>query len=684
MAKMIEKIRLIKWCVAALLMVSGFTQSAWADPRPGGKLVITYGMGAPRHFNPAVQSGTRIAMVGAQLFASPLRYDENWNPQPYLAKSWKVSEDGRTVTLNLVHGAVFHDGRPITSEDVAFSILSVKKHHPFKSMFAPVTAVETPDPHTLVIRLAHPQPAILLAMSPALLPVLPKHVYGDGRDLTTHPANLAPVGSGPFKLATYTPGKSIVLKRNDAYFIPRRPYLEEIVIRLEGDPAAQMVDMERREAHLMPLFNDLSGLDRLSESGHLVISNRGYEGVGPIVLLSFNLLSKPLSNKRVRQAIACALDPDFIIQYLHKGRSRRAPGPISPDSPFFAPDLKTWPEDLEKARRLLDEAGYPEGPDGKRFSLILDSLPVVRSQWKAVPLYLKEQLAKVGIAVRLRKSKDFKEYARRIANWDFDMTLDCIYNWGDPAIGVHRTYLSDNIRKGVLYANTQNYRNPRVDEILKQAAMETDPEKRKALYREFQKIVTEELPLIWINLAPHHTVYHKGLGNPPLTIWGVHSPLDDLYWETPPAARFIPPPPLSDQSPFLQRIGVRAIRLLREKGLYGSLETLKDSSQGFLDLQDSGLHVIGLTKTGMVFLNTSGQMKPGMDMSGILDLSGKPVFVQFLDAAKAPGGGTIRSAGAWPHPGTHQTGTLSAWCGRLTADDTVCAVRWEDQEGESK
>ena len=108
----------------------------------------------PRHLNPAVQSGIATAVPGTQIFASPLRYDADWNPHPYLAESWKVADDGLSVTLNLVKGAKFHDGKPITSEDVKFSIETIKAHHPFKTMFEPVTSIETPDEHTAVVRLA--------------------------------------------------------------------------------------------------------------------------------------------------------------------------------------------------------------------------------------------------------------------------------------------------------------------------------------------------------------------------------------------------------------------------------------------------------------------------------------------------------------------------------------------------
>ena len=146
-------------------------------------------------------------MPSTQLFASPLRFDDKWNPQPYLAESWKLADDGKSLTLNLRKNAVFHDGKPVTSADVAFSIMAIKANHPFQTMMGPVEKVDTPDPYTAIIRMSVPHPAIVLAMSPALCPILPKHIYGDGKDLKTHPRNSADVvGSGPFKLVEFKAG----------------------------------------------------------------------------------------------------------------------------------------------------------------------------------------------------------------------------------------------------------------------------------------------------------------------------------------------------------------------------------------------------------------------------------------------------------------------------------------------
>ncbi|MCB1512833.1 MAG: ABC transporter substrate-binding protein, partial [Hyphomicrobiaceae bacterium] len=190
-----------KHAFAATAAAAFLATSALADePKRGGTLVTVIAS-TPRVLNPAVQSGVATGFPGAQLFASPLRYDDSWTPQPYLAKSWEVSDDGLKVTLHLVENATFHDGHPITSEDVAFSVDIIKQYHPFKSMFAPVTSVDTPDPHTAVINLSKPHPALMLAMSGQLMSIIPKHIYGDGQDPKNHPRNnVDVVGSGPFKL----------------------------------------------------------------------------------------------------------------------------------------------------------------------------------------------------------------------------------------------------------------------------------------------------------------------------------------------------------------------------------------------------------------------------------------------------------------------------------------------------
>ena len=486
----------------------------------GGTLVIASSQ-VPRHLNGAVQSGIATAVPSTQIFASPMRYDENWEPQPYLAKSWEVSEDGLSVTLHLVDNATFHDGKPVTSEDVAFSIMTIKENHPFKSMFAPVEAIETPDPLTAVIKLSQPHPALLLAMSPALAPILPKHIYGDGQDIKSHPANSAPVGSGPFMLEEFTAGEAIVLKKNPNFFIEGRPKLDEIIIRIIKDPSALLIAMENGEADIYPFMAGAQEINRLSKVDGLEVTAEGYAAVGPINWLAFNTESPKLSDVRVRQAIGYAIDRDFITKALHRGVSTPQRGPIIESSPFFDPSIEAYDVDLDKANALMADAGFGDGME-----LTIDYIPGPKEQQQSVAEYMKSQLKKIGIDVTVRAAPDFPTWAGRVGGHDFELSMDVVFNWGDPVIGVHRTYLSDNIVKGVIWSNTQSYANPKVDDLLNAAAIELDMEKRKALYAEFQQIVAQDLPIYWINATPYHTAYSAKLSNPPKGIWGTMHPMD--------------------------------------------------------------------------------------------------------------------------------------------------------------
>lgn len=524
--------RLRSITMIAACLIAGF---AFAAPNPAPAAdrdtVVIGTTQVPRHFNGAVQSGVATAMPSSQIFASPLRYDDNWNPQPYLAKSWEVAPDGLSITLHLVTNAVFHDGKPVTSEDVAFSVMSIKSYHPFQTMLAAVEKVDTPDPHTAVIRLSHPQPSLLLAMSPPLMPILPKHVYGDGQDLRTHPANLKPVGSGPFKLAEYKRGEYIVLEKFDKFFIPQRPKLDKIVYKIISDSNAAIIALERGDINILPFITGIRDIERLEKAPNIFITDKGFAGIGPLNWLAFNTKKKPLDDARVRQAIAYAANRDAIIKALMSGKAVAATGPIAPDLPFYEAKVESYKYDLAKAQKLLDEAGLPKKADGTRFPLTIDYIPGVDEQQRNVAEFIRSQLKRVGIVVEVRAASDFPTWAQRVSNHDFDMTMDAVFNWGDPVIGVDRTYLSSNIRKGVIWSNTQQYSNPAVDKILAAAATEASPEKRKALYSEFQKIVVNDAPIFYINVAPYRNAFDKKLTNLPTTIWGLMSPLDELAWK---------------------------------------------------------------------------------------------------------------------------------------------------------
>jgi peptide/nickel transport system substrate-binding protein len=515
---------------AALLAVATLAlPSAMAEPKQGGTLTFIYRIIAG-HFNPAIASGTPTGIPGTQLFAALLRYDDKWRPQPYLAKSWSISDDGLSVTVKLRENAVFHDGTPITSEDVAFSIETIKANHPFKTMYAPVTKVSTPDKLTAIIHLSAPHPAIELAMSSQLGVIIPKHIYGEG-NIRKNPRNSQNiVGSGPFKLKEFKPGEYIIMERFDDFFLKGRPYLDRIVFKKMAESTSRIIALETGKADMTAFASDPQELTRLKKSKHLTLTPEGYSAIGPLNWLAFNTARKPFDDKRVRQAIGYALNKDLMIKILYAGFAQRATGPIHPGSGFYSANVNKYDFNLDKAKALLDAAGLKPGEDGVRFKTTLNFIPG-GATWKRWSEITKAQLKKIGIAVTLKASSDFRSWIKTVAGHDFDMTLDSVFNWGDPVIGVHRTYQSSNIRIGVPWHNTQQFRNADVDAIMAKAGLEINLKKRKALYAEMQKMVVEEAPVVYINASPYHTIYNnERVGNPPIdSIWGTSSPMDNVY-----------------------------------------------------------------------------------------------------------------------------------------------------------
>ena len=207
-------------------------------------------------------------------------------------------------------------------------------------------------------------------------------------------------------------------------------------------------------------------------------------------------------------------------------------GPISSSSPFYSPDVNLYEQDFEKANRLLDEAGYPRDETGKRFSFRMTYMPERAGVNRKVSEYLRRLfLRNLGVEAVIEHPVNFKGWIQKVSNWDFDMTIDDVFNWGDPVIGVHRTYLSSNIRKGVIWSNTQGYRNPEMDALMERAGSELDFEKRYALYKKFQQVIADELPVYPI-LQPFFAIaYDKNLGGANQSIWGLMSPLDTVYWK---------------------------------------------------------------------------------------------------------------------------------------------------------
>jgi len=486
-----------------------------------------------RTLNPAVQSGAATAMPASQIFGGLIQIGENFEPKPYLAESWTISADQKSYTFKLVPGATFHDGKAITSADVAYSLGVVQKNHPFGPiMLGTMEGIDTPDPLTVVIRLTRPTPHLMQALQPFLMPVLPKHVYDDGQDIKTHPRNMQNVvGSGPFKVVEHVQGQHLILERFDSFIRKGRPYLDRLIIATQKDVASRVISFEKGELDYIP-YSGFTERDvvRLRKNDKLIVTEDGYEAVGHINYLELNLRREPFKNVKVRQGIAHAIDKGFIVKSLFLDSPKPAHSILHVTNPFFTADVPKFTGGIEKANALLDEAGYKPDASGVRFKMQLEVPNWLPTHLGVMAEYLRPQLKKIGIEVTLRKAPDFATWAQRVSSFDYDASMNAIFNYPDPVIGVHRLFACKNIRNQI-WTNTQGYCNERVDILMDKAAQEVDPVARKKQYIEFQQILAEEQAMIFLTHMQYTTAQHTYIRGVPKGPWGSLNPWDEMYFD---------------------------------------------------------------------------------------------------------------------------------------------------------
>lgn len=497
--------------------------NAAATPVTGGALAFAINPEPPFLLG-AINSTLQMGMVTSKVMEGLLSYDLNMNPQPLLAESWSKSADGLSYTFKLRQGVKWHDGRPFTSADVAYSLMSLWKpiHPRGRSTFSKVTSVETPDSHTVVLRLSGVTPQLLSALSSYESPVVPKHVF-DGKDVASNPAVNAPVGTGPFMFKEWKKGNYILLEKNPNYWQAGKPYLDKIVFRVINDASSRAAALESGEVQLAGLSPvPLNDVARLAKLPHLAVETRGYEYMSPVYMIEFNMRKGPLADPKVRQAFAHAIDRTALTRIVWFGFGVPAISPVpSTIKAFHAPPADVqYQYDLKKAELLLDEAGFKRGADGKRFKISHDFLPL-GTDYQRTAEFLKQQLARVGIEVEIR-SQDLPTYYRRIfTDYDFDTTSGYYGAFPDPVQGLQRLYWSKAAAKGVVFTNATGYNSGKMDAILEGAQSENDLKKRFGMFADMQKLAMTDLPVLPLMEMRFFTMASRKLQNHTVTADGL-------------------------------------------------------------------------------------------------------------------------------------------------------------------
>lgn len=472
------------------------------EPVDGGDLVIG-STGSPTMFNGLYSSDATSSDIEGFIFDSLVGSDLEFNPVTDNAMAEKVeeSEDGLTYTVTLREGIKFHDGEPLTADDVVFTYnipLSDDYDGPRKSYFESLESVEKVDDLTIKFHLKKVDvqfPVVGLGFG-----ILPEHILGDVpiADLGEHEFNTKnPIGSGPFKFEEWKDGQYVKVVAFDDFYLGR-PHLDSITMKIVPDANAMMTQLQNRDIDFWAGIpgSDIDTVRDFVEASELKIE----EGLAlSYTFFGYNLRNDLFKDKNVRHALSHAIDREAIVEHIMNGNGEVAHVPESPLSWAYNPDVPKFEYDAEKAKQLLADAGWVAGSDGilekdgKKFSFEVKTNQGNKIREDIVVL-IQEQLKELGIEAK----PQVVEFSSLIADidpgvWNFDAI---VLGWSlgtdpDPS-GIFHT---KEIEQGL---NFIGYSNPELDTLMDQQLQERDRDKRKEQIGKIQQGLAEDQPYTFL------------------------------------------------------------------------------------------------------------------------------------------------------------------------------------------
>jgi oligopeptide transport system substrate-binding protein len=452
----------------------------------------------PKTLDPANTIDIYAVTVIQQLFDGLVQFNKDLNVIPAIARSWKISADGLTYTFYLREGIKFHNGREVTANDFIYSfsriiepkikspaaqflekVLGFKEFQTGKKNY--VEGLRSVGKYTLKITLSEPFYPFISVLGVINLKVVPKEEIEKSGSAFAK----MPVGTGPFKFGSMKEGEEIVLEANPDYF-DGRPYLNKIIFKVfHGTPYEEIfrnfVEGKLEETAGIPFreFRDASKLKDFYIVRKPLLSLRFY---------GMQVKTKPFDNKKVRQAINCAINKQQIDREAFQGMDQITDRIIPSGMPGSSPVKIPYPYNPKRAKELLSEAGYPGGKgipplqfwSASRADITRKELEIVKSN-----------LASIGISLQIRTETNWKKFEEMMASYKTPMFRYAWYvDFPDP----------DNFL-GILFhskskCNYMAYHNPKVDYLVDRARVERDYLKRIEMYRKVEEIVLEDAPIV--------------------------------------------------------------------------------------------------------------------------------------------------------------------------------------------
>ena len=467
--------------LAALFTQAAAPQAGAQEPGRGGTLKVALGSTLSR-LDPALTSSGDEYVYVHLVFNGLTRIDRDMTIKPDLAESWSASADRRTWTFRLRSGVTFQNGHRLDADDVVASmtrIVDPRTGSRVRSDLDMVTRVETLDPRTVRFTLSIPVAGFADILADRQFAIVP-------RDRLAALAT-APVGTGPFVMRKWVAGNRMELARNPAYFEKGLPRLDGVELRIIPELAARQAALESGSIDI--LWNLPAGSAAQYGASTAVrvdsVPTPGWDGV------ILNNAIKPFNDVRVRQALAASIDKDALVELVLAGQGAPTHSPIPPGHPYYDSKLGYPAPDIARARRLLAEAGYPNGID------LTMQVPQEREQRVRLGLAVRDMVRAAGFRLTVERVK-LASYTARVSGRQ-PIYVDGYFARPGIDSAVYPFFHS----AGSWNSHLWHYDNARVDELLELARRTADEASRADLFREYQAIMEQTVPGIIAYAAPH-------------------------------------------------------------------------------------------------------------------------------------------------------------------------------------
>jgi len=486
-----------------------------------GDTLIVGTIAEPSVLIPMLAGDSASHDVAGLIFNGLVKYHTDLSVIGDLAELWNISPDGLIITFHLKKGVRWADGVEFTADDVMFgykTIIDEKTPTPYKEDYLQVKKAEILDRYTFRVTYEKPFAPALTTWGNSV--VLPKHLL-EGKDITKTDFGRDPIGMGPYKLNKWTSGQELVLDSNKDYF-EGGPHIDRYIYKVIPDPATLFLELQAGGVDMMGLTpiqytkqTDNDFFRRNFQKFRYPVPSYTYMG--------FNLKHPWFKDKRIRQAIAHAIDKNEIVDVVLFGLGSPATGPYVPNTWYYNPDVKRYEYSPEKAKKLLKEAGWEDtdgdgivDKDGKSFKFTILTNMGNRLRMNTATI-IQWRLAKIGIKVEIRLLEwstfinefiDKRRFEAVILGWSLGFEPDQYNIW-------HSSKTKEK------EFNFVSYNNPEIDALLEKGRRTFDIEGRKKAYFRIQEILADELPYIFLYVPDATPIVHsrfKGIKPTPIGI----------------------------------------------------------------------------------------------------------------------------------------------------------------------